>query len=185
MKKITWDQSFSVGIAMLDEQHKRIIRVVNLLLSHREANVHDETISEALTRLTKYAEEHFKAEEKLLAEHGYPDLPAQRESHAAFRRRMVEFCRKTMARQETVPAALLQYVKDKRLVGEPYLERRHAVPVVPRRPRCQMTRASTGAQPPALRAAADAERHADTGSRLAWGAPASPCPGRQMGRSKG
>lgn len=111
MGKISWDRSFSVGVAMLDEQHKRIIRVVNLLSSHREAEVHDETISEALTRLTKYAEEHFKAEEELLAEHGYAGLSAQRESHAAFRRRMVEFCRDTMARQETVPAALLHYVK--------------------------------------------------------------------------
>ncbi len=110
MDKIVWSPSLSVGITWLDEQHKQIISMVNQLLADPQVTVRCETISELLTRLTRYANDHFKAEECLLAEHGYPELNRQKEEHKAFRIKIVAFCQDTMSHQDSVPADLHQFL---------------------------------------------------------------------------
>ena len=112
MEKINWSPSYSVGVTLLDEQHKRLVDMINLLLSDSEATVRSETISELLTRLTNYAGDHFQAEERLLEEHGYPELARQREQHKAYRIKIVKFCQDTMSHQDSVPADILRFIRD-------------------------------------------------------------------------
>ena len=112
METISWDESFSVGVREFDEQHRRIIEIINLLILDSAGDVRGEAISETLTRLTKYTQEHFRAEEEFLAEHGYPDLAVQRDEHIAFRKRVVVFCLDTMVQRPEVPEDLLLYIKD-------------------------------------------------------------------------
>ncbi len=112
MEKIYWSPSFSVGVKLLDEQHRRIVDMINMLLSDSEATVGSGTISELLTRLTSYASDHFQAEERLLEEHGYPELALQKEEHQAYLIKIAEFCQDTMSHQESVPAELLQFTMD-------------------------------------------------------------------------
>ena len=111
MEKILWDSSFSVGIAKLDEQHKRLIGMLNLLIGDPEADVHSETVSEILTRMTKYATEHFQTEEQLLAEYGYSGLAAQKQTHKEFQEKAVTLCIETMQERTSVPADILEYLK--------------------------------------------------------------------------
>lgn len=112
MEKINWNSSFSVGVKLLDEQHKRIIDMSNLLISDHEATVYSETISELLDRLTKYATDHFRVEEQLLEEYGYPDLIHQKEEHKAYRIKIVAFCQATVSHEDSVPAELLKFIRD-------------------------------------------------------------------------
>ena len=112
MEKINWSPSFSVGVTMLDEQHERIVDVINLLLSDSQATVRSETISELLNRLTSYSRGHFREEERLLEEHGYPELARQKEEHKTYRIKVVAFCQDTTAHQDSVPADLLQFLRD-------------------------------------------------------------------------
>ncbi len=111
MEKITWDKSFSIGVRKLDEQHRRIINVINLLFLDPDKGVRSEAISEALIRLKKYAEEHFRTEEDLMEAHGYPDLAAHREEHAAYMERVADFCIDTMKDRPEVPEELVLYVR--------------------------------------------------------------------------
>ncbi|MHC4222495.1 MAG: bacteriohemerythrin [Planctomycetota bacterium] len=112
MEKIEWDPSFSVGVKLLDTQHKQIIEMVNRLISDADTTVRSETVSELLTRLTKYANEHFQTEERLLREHGYPDLARHEERHKAFRKQVVDLCQDAMAHVDSVPEELLRFLKD-------------------------------------------------------------------------
>ncbi len=112
MEQIQWDESFSVGVAQMDREHKRIIDMINLLLRDPEADVSSETVSEILTRITKYAQEHFATEEGLMAQHGYPELSSHKEKHRAFRKKAVSFCLAAMDGQPSVPADVLHYLKE-------------------------------------------------------------------------
>jgi hemerythrin len=112
MDKISWDASFSVGVEKLDEQHQRIIGMINLMLSDPEAAVDSETTSEALTRMTQYANEHFKVEEQLMEDHEYPDLAAHKLEHKAFRKSTAMLCVDTMQKYADVPDDILKYLKD-------------------------------------------------------------------------
>lgn len=112
MEKIEWDHSSSVGVKLLDEQHKQIVDMINLLVSDSDTTVFSETISELLTKLTRYAIEHFQAEESLLEEHGYSDLDCHKEEHIEFRINILALCQATIKHQESVPAELLQVMRD-------------------------------------------------------------------------
>ncbi len=110
MEKIDWNPSFSVGVALLDEQHKQIISMINLLFSDSEATVRSETISELLTRMTKYANDHFKTEEGLLEKYRYPELFDQKEKHTTYCLKVLALCQDTMDHKASVPEELLQYL---------------------------------------------------------------------------
>ncbi len=111
MQKIIWDESFSVGVKDLDGQHEQIINVINLLITSPDRSVRSEAISEALNRLTRYSKAHFHSEEAFLAEHHYPDLQAQKDSHVIFIRQVTKLCLETMAYRTDVPGALLTFLR--------------------------------------------------------------------------
>jgi hemerythrin len=111
MDKLDWNPSFSVGVDLLDEQHKRIVGMINRLISDSEATVHSETISELLDGLTKYGSDHFRTEEQLLEEYGYPDLARQKQEHKAYRIKVVAFCQATIGHEDSVPGELLEFMR--------------------------------------------------------------------------
>jgi hemerythrin-like metal-binding protein len=112
MQSIIWDPSFSVGVAKLDAQHKKIIDIINLLRSTPDVDVRSETVSELLTRLRNYASDHFATEEQLLVEHGYPELVTHKEAHKAYRRKVMALCEDTMDQNASVPEELLRFLGD-------------------------------------------------------------------------
>jgi len=77
MDSLKWDESYSVGDARLDEQHKGLIRLINRLGSGAPVPV-------VLDELQIYVDEHFRDEERMLETAGYPDLAAHKLQHAAF-----------------------------------------------------------------------------------------------------
>ncbi len=110
ISKIEWDDSYSVGVLALDEQHKTIIRQINLLLANSQADVRSKVISDTLNALTRYSSEHFREEERLLEKHGYPDLEEQKKDHQQYRLRVMELCFQATDRHSFVPGALLRFL---------------------------------------------------------------------------
>jgi hemerythrin-like metal-binding protein len=61
--------------------------------------------------MTKYAREHFKAEEDLMRAHGYPHLDEHKEQHLAFQEKTARLCFATVKGQASVPQELLAYLQ--------------------------------------------------------------------------
>lgn len=112
MAFISWDSTFSVGVEILDEQHRKIIRLLNRIDSDPDADVRSETVSELLNDLVLYAREHFKTEEELMEKCGYPDFEKHKAMHKAYRVKVVSFCAETTSHQETVPQDLKEFLHD-------------------------------------------------------------------------
>ena len=74
MEQIIWTEEFSVGVKRLDEQHKRLIAMINRLMGAPRAKTRSERISDLLSDMTKYAQEHFQTEEDLMRQYDYPHL---------------------------------------------------------------------------------------------------------------
>lgn len=87
MEKIMWGEDFSVGVRDLDEQHKRIVAVVNTLIGMIDTKVESEVISDTLTKMTQYASDHFKAEEQYMLDYGYPEYLSQKKQHQEFKKK--------------------------------------------------------------------------------------------------
>jgi hemerythrin len=85
MTKIEWDSSLSVGIDLIDEQHKMLIRRLNDLSSAIEMTQGEGSIVQTLDFLIEYTNFHFSAEEKCMDEYDYPGLDHQKKQHAEFK----------------------------------------------------------------------------------------------------
>jgi len=79
--RIEWQDSYSVGVPVLDAQHKNLIRLINLLEDEKQK---DGMIAFVFDELDAYIREHFRAEEKMMEEAAYPDLEEHKEGHRAF-----------------------------------------------------------------------------------------------------
>lgn len=111
MEKIIWDESFSVGVHDLDEQHKQVILIVNTLIEMNDLKVNSEIVSDTLTKMTQYSTYHFDKEEQYMLEYEYPEYPSQKKQHQEFKRKTINFCMETMVYKETIPGEICTYLR--------------------------------------------------------------------------
>jgi hemerythrin-like metal-binding protein len=112
LEKITWDDSFSVGVAKLDRQHQRIVEIINLLMDEPEDGFDSASVENILYRLTNYVHEHFEEEEKLLAEHAYPGILEQQQEHKAFRKELADLCMIAITNHTAIPVNVHLYLRE-------------------------------------------------------------------------
>lgn len=81
MALILWNSKYSVGIDALDADHIMIFSLINHLDEAKRFGSDESAIGCILDALIKFARGHFRREEKLLAEYGYPELERHKEAH--------------------------------------------------------------------------------------------------------
>jgi hemerythrin len=81
LNKIEWNDSLSVGVALIDEQHKEWIKHLNDLAAAFDSHLGVEHIAQTLGFLIDYTYYHFGTEEKHMTAHNYPGLAAHRLKH--------------------------------------------------------------------------------------------------------
>jgi len=82
-----WNESHTLGVPLMDEQHKYLATLINRLGEELKAGHETERLSESLGKLIEAARAHFADEERLLAEAG---LGSAAERHKAEHRRLLE-----------------------------------------------------------------------------------------------
>ncbi len=87
---ILFDKSLETGNELIDTQHKELIARVNKLSESCDTHVGKNVAVQTLDFLMDYTEFHFRAEEKLQEEAGYPELAAHKAQHAAFEKAVGE-----------------------------------------------------------------------------------------------
>ncbi len=76
-----WDVKYSVGISIIDEEHRKFIDIINKAIVAREQSDNPEEIKEVLKEMTDYALTHFKTEEIYMKEFNYPEYQDHKEEH--------------------------------------------------------------------------------------------------------
>lgn len=79
-----WSSDYSVGLKLIDEQHKELIKLTLELSAGKKNQLAQEQIKDILTRLVTYINVHFTTEEELLRIYEYPAYDAHKNSHRAF-----------------------------------------------------------------------------------------------------
>lgn len=86
MAFVDWKPQYSVGHPEIDEQHKRLVGLINQLHEAMKAGGRPEDLMRIMNELVNYTRYHFAHEEKLMQQAGYSDLAAHQRVH----RSMVE-----------------------------------------------------------------------------------------------
>lgn len=84
MSLITWSQRLSVDVSQCDQQHKKLIGMINELHDAMKAGKANNILGDIFASMIEYTKTHFLDEEKLLQAHGYPELSSQKRSHDQF-----------------------------------------------------------------------------------------------------
>lgn len=84
MGRLEWKEDYSVGVRVLDEQHRQLLDIINQLDSARPENMTEKFFFATLNLLVKYADVHFSIEEKYMREYGYPRISEHEDEHRKF-----------------------------------------------------------------------------------------------------
>ena len=94
MPLMTWTENLSVGVGVLDNDHKRLVGMVNELYDAMQAGHGKESLGRILNDLVHYTKVHFAREEKLFAETGYPGMAPHKQEHDTLTGQVLDVQRK-------------------------------------------------------------------------------------------
>ncbi len=72
MALMQWNDSLSVNIKEVDDQHKKLVAIINELHDAMRAGSGNAVLGNIFSKLTQYVASHFATEEKLMSTHNYP-----------------------------------------------------------------------------------------------------------------
>lgn len=78
---IEWTPDLSVGVTDFDNDHKKLIDILNTLFAASFACVGDQMLGDTLKELREYTRFHFNREIDFLAQKGYPSVEPHRFQH--------------------------------------------------------------------------------------------------------
>ncbi len=81
MKPLQWDDGLSVGVELIDEQHKTWIQRLNDISASIDSRQGPREIAKTLDFLVEYTDFHFSTEEKHMAAGSYPGLADHQAKH--------------------------------------------------------------------------------------------------------
>lgn len=112
MALITWSSMLSTGIAEQDNQHKKLIDLINQLNDAMQAGKGNDVMGKVLSELVNYTVFHFGYEEKLMGEHKYEDTPAHKVEHQKFVQTAGDFKKKFDSGTAVVSVELMNFLRD-------------------------------------------------------------------------
>jgi hemerythrin len=76
-----WDESLSIGIGLIDAQHREWIQRLNDVSAAMHSTKETKRLVETMEFLRDYTRFHFETEERCMADHKYPELDDHRKKH--------------------------------------------------------------------------------------------------------
>ena len=105
---VEWKPFYSVGDVTIDEQHKRLLGIIDELYGATQTGHDPALVATIVDQLVEYTMTHFEHEEHAMWACAYPDFDAHKALHDEMRRRSLEFQANPQSLGEN---ALLQFVK--------------------------------------------------------------------------
>jgi hemerythrin len=93
----SWRDAFSVQVAEIDNRHRRLIEIANAIMKLLNGNAGRDCLARAFDDLAGFSRDHFSAEEKQMAAHGYPGVTAHAKKHSDLLNQVTEFTQRVVA----------------------------------------------------------------------------------------
>ncbi len=110
---LEWNDKYSVGISIIDEQHKKLFSIINRTIHAKEHTDDIEELKEVLEEMTEYALEHFETEEAYMIMFNYPESEYEyhNEEHYDFITKTTGYFNRVVSGDYHISNELLVYLK--------------------------------------------------------------------------
>ena len=116
MEVLAWDDSFKIGIPLIDERNQRFMEIAakleELNAVKRKKEEDFDSIGESLADVMEFARMHFNEEEKILVGKQYPEVNQHRQDHKQFVKKMMTFRRLFSEEPVQVTDDVVAYVRE-------------------------------------------------------------------------
>ena len=110
-KMIEWEDKFSLGISIIDEEHKKLIGILNKAILAKEHDVNTEEIKEVLREMNNYTITHFTTEEAYMKAFNYPEYQDHKEEHRVFSTEIIAYTYKVIKGDYQIISEIIEYLK--------------------------------------------------------------------------
>jgi hemerythrin len=112
MPLMNWKDDYSVKVRTIDQQHKKLIELLNQLYDAMRAQKGKEVLGQVLNELVTYTNTHFTFEEGLMQKHSYPAFESHKLQHQMLVKKVLEFQKEFSAGRATGTIDVMNFLKD-------------------------------------------------------------------------
>jgi len=111
---VQWDDSYSIGIDLIDKQHKHLFDFTNMLYEgcRRGETAAKEHFVETLHKTVDYVTGHFSTEERIMEKINYPDTANHKKEHTDFVKKVMESQKDLEEGKKGVAIKFVQFLRD-------------------------------------------------------------------------
>jgi hemerythrin len=107
-----WRDSYSVRIPQIDEQHKKLVAIINELHVAMMQRKGKEVLGKVMDELVEYTETHFTYEVAMLRQKGYTGAAAHELEHKKLAGQVKDLRDRVMGGKALVTVEVMQFLKD-------------------------------------------------------------------------
>lgn len=112
MPVIEWRDTYKVDVKIIDEQHMKLVELLNELILAKEESKDKEIHREVLIRLVDYTKYHFETEEKLMDTHRYPQEAIHKAQHKILINQIVELLKRYKLGQTNITDTIIEILNN-------------------------------------------------------------------------
>ena len=113
MDLIAWDNNYSVNVEELDEQHQKIISMINELVdSMAQGTINRNKIYNILQDLADFTVNHFEIEEDYFKTFDYPESFSHKQEHQDFIDSVADFKKRIDEGKIVLPTEIFCFLRD-------------------------------------------------------------------------
>jgi hemerythrin len=112
MALLVWEDKYSVGVAEIDAQHKKMFEMINNLFHALEKSKAQEQLQPIIKGFIDYAQYHFATEEKYFNEYNYPQKDEHTQAHNMYTKKINELLKQSIEDKTLTSVQLMDFVED-------------------------------------------------------------------------
>lgn len=107
-----WSSSLILGVDAVDEDHERLVGILNNCYRALMLNNHDHELAGIVNELRDYTYYHFETERKLMVKHGYSEAASHIAAHEEFVASIQDFKNRFQAGESFIALDVLTYLNE-------------------------------------------------------------------------
>ena len=112
MGLLKWNQTFSVKVDKMDEQHRQLFDLINAFYDEVGKQSQKQLILELIKGMKTYTILHFSEEEELMRQHNYPGLMQHKKEHDNFIQKVTDLEEKYSSGKMIISIDITNFLKD-------------------------------------------------------------------------
>lgn len=112
MALIMWDEKLKTNVKECDEQHKKLIALVNELHDGMKAGKGKDVIGKVLNELLNYTNYHFKTEEAYMQKYNFPEFLKHKREHEDLTRQAKELKERFDRGEVAITVNVMNFLKE-------------------------------------------------------------------------